>query len=105
MRRQARGPGATVHLVRANALALPFRDGTFDVVFHQGLLEHFRDPRPLLAENARVVRRGGRVVVDVPQTFHPYTVMKKALIAANKWFAGWETQFTPRALERLRARG
>jgi len=70
-------------------------------VFHQGLLEHFRDPRPLLAENARVVRRGGRVVVDVPQTFHPYTVMKKALIAANKWFAGWETQFTPRALERL----
>ena len=101
VRRQARGPGATVHLVRADALALPFRDGAFDVVFHQGLLEHFRDPRPLLEENARVARRGGRVVVDVPQTFHPYTVMKQVLIAANRWFAGWETQFTPRALERL----
>ena len=100
VRSQTRG-GATVHLVRADALALPFRDGAFDVVFHQGLLEHFRDPRPLLRENARVARRGGRVVVDVPQTFHPYTVMKKALIAANQWFAGWETQFTPRALELL----
>ena len=80
---------------------MPFRDGTFDVVFHQGLLEHFRDPRPLLRENARVTSRGGRVIVDVPQTVHPYTLMKQALILANRWFAGWETQFTPHALERL----
>jgi SAM-dependent methyltransferase len=89
-----------VHLVRADALAMPFRDGAFDVVFHQGLLEHFRDPRPLLRENARVTGRGGRVVVDVPQTFHPYTALKQLLIACNAWFAGWETQFTPRQLER-----
>ena len=27
--------------------------------------------------------------------------MKQTLIAFNAWFAGWETQFTPRALERL----
>ncbi len=101
VRDQARARGLTVHLVRADALAMPFRDGAFDVVFHQGLLEHFRDPRPLLVENARVVARGGRVVVDVPQTFHPYTAMKKALIALDRWFAGWETQFTPAELERL----
>jgi len=99
--RQAREQGVTVHLVRADALAMPFREGAFDVVFHQGLLEHFRDPHPLLAENARVTARGGRVIVDVPQTFHPYTAMKQVLIALNAWFAGWETQFTPGALERL----
>ncbi len=99
--RQAREQGVVVHLVRADALAMPFRAGAFDVVFHQGLLEHFRDPRPLLAENARVAARGGRVIVDVPQTFHPYTAMKQVLIALNAWFAGWETQFTPGALERL----
>ncbi len=101
VRRLAREAGLAVHLVRADALALPFRDGTFDVVFHQGLLEHFRDPRPLLRENVRVTRRGGRVIVDVPQTVHPYTAMKQALIAMNRWFAGWETQFTPAGLERL----
>jgi SAM-dependent methyltransferase len=99
----ARRLGVTVHLVQADGLAMPFRDGTFQVVFHQGLLEHFRDPRPLLVENARVVKSGGRLVVDVPQTFHLYTVMKKALIGFGAWFAGWETQFTVSQLERLLA--
>jgi len=100
VQRQAREQGLVVHLVRADALAMPFRDGAFAVVFHQGLLEHFRDPMPLLRENARVLERGGRAVVDVPQTFHLYTAFKQTLIALNQWFAGWETQFTPRALER-----
>lgn len=106
VQKQARAAGLPVHLVRADALASPFRDGAFDVVFHQGLLEHFRDPRPLLAENARITRSGGRVVVDVPQTWHLYTLMKQMLIAVNRWFAGWETQFTPAELEqRLAATG
>jgi SAM-dependent methyltransferase len=100
VQRLAREQGLPVHLVRADALAMPFRDGTFQVVFHQGLLEHFRDPMPLLHENARVTRSGGRVVVDVPQTFHLYTAMKQALIVVDRWFAGWETQFTPAGLER-----
>jgi SAM-dependent methyltransferase len=100
VRRLAEAERLPVHLVRADALALPFRDDTFDVVFHQGLLEHFRDPQPLLRENVRVTRRGGRVIVDVPQTFHAYTAFKQVLIAMNRWFAGWETQFTPAALER-----
>ena len=101
VQQQARALGLPIHLVRADALAMPFRDGSIDVVFHQGLLEHFRDPRPLLAENARIIGSGGRVIVDVPQTFHLYTLMKKLMIALNVWFAGWETQFTPAGLERL----
>ena len=103
VRRQAREQDVPVLLVQADALRMPFRDGAFDVVFHQGLLEHFRDPMPLLRENARVTARGGRVIVDVPQTYHPYTLMKQTLIALNRWFAGWETQFTPAGLERLLA--
>jgi SAM-dependent methyltransferase len=106
VRQQARARGLTVHLVQADALAMPFRDGAFAVVFHQGLLEHFRDPMPLLRENTRVTRHQGRVVVDVPQTVHLYTLMKKTLIAFDAWFAGWETQFTPGALEgRMRSAG
>ena len=98
--RQAREQRLPVMLVRADALRMPFRDGTFDVQFHQGLLEHFRDPMPLLRENARVAKRGGRVLVDVPQTVHLYTLMKQTLIVFDRWFAGWETQFTPGGLER-----
>ncbi len=98
---QAVAQGIPVMFVQADATRMPFRDGTIDVSFHQGLLEHFRDPMPLLKENARVTRSGGRMIVDVPQTFHLYTVMKNALILINRWFAGWETQFTPDQLERL----
>lgn len=100
-REAAERSGAGLMLVCGDALALPFREGAFDLVFHQGVLEHFREPLPLLLENARVTRPGGTVLVDVPQTFHIYTVMKKTLIAFNAWFAGWETQFTTGSLRRL----
>lgn len=98
---QAKAQGVGVMFVQADATRMPFRDGAIDISFHQGLLEHFRDPMPLLNENARVTRSGGRMVVDVPQTVHLYTLMKNTLIVFNKWFAGWETQFTPDQLERL----
>jgi ubiquinone/menaquinone biosynthesis C-methylase UbiE len=100
----ARRNGVRPLLVRADALRMPFREGTFDTVFHQGLLEHFRDPMPLLAENVRALKKDGLLLVDVPQRFHLYTVLKHALIAMGKWFAGWETEFTIGQLTRLLTR-
>jgi len=100
-REAAERSGGRLLLVCGDAFSLPFKDGSFDLVFHQGVLEHFRDPLPLLRENARVTRTGGTVLADVPQTFHVYTIMKKALIALGAWFAGWETQFTAGGLSRL----
>lgn len=87
--------------VCGDGLGSPFPDASFDVVFHQGLLEHFRDPQALLRENVRLLKSGGYLVVDVPQTFHYYTLGKQVLIAVNRWFAGWETQFTIGQLEKL----
>jgi SAM-dependent methyltransferase len=93
--------GDRLDIVCGDALALPFRNETFDIVFHQGLLEHFRAPLKLLQENHRVLRTGGCVLVDVPQRYHYYTLMKHALMAVNRWFAGWETEFSPAELGRL----
>ena len=80
--------------VCGNAFQMPFPDATFDAVFHQGLLEHFRNPLDLLRENARILRPGGVLLVDVPQRWHYYTPLKHALIAVDRWFAGWETEFS-----------
>ncbi|PID78635.1 methyltransferase type 11 [bacterium DOLJORAL78_65_58] len=96
----------SVAAVCGDGTSSPFADGTFDVVFHQGLLEHFRDPGPMLRDNIRILKPGGHLVVDVPQTYHYYTLGKMMLIAVGKWFAGWETQFTIAELEKLvRAEG
>ena len=99
--RNAEKAGVTLHLVCGDGTRMPFPEDTFDVVFHQGLMEHFRDPDPLLADNRRVLKPGGHVVIDVPQRWHIYTVGKKVLIAMNRWFAGWETEYSIRELAHL----
>jgi len=91
----------TVHPILADAFRMPLADESVDIVFHQGLLEHFKNPAELLRENVRVLKKGGILLVDVPQTFHIYTVIKHILIFLNKWFAGWETQFTINQLKQL----
>jgi ubiquinone/menaquinone biosynthesis C-methylase UbiE len=95
--------GLRAHLVQGDAFALPFPDLTFDVVFHQGLLEHFRaeEARKLLSENVRVLKRDGYLLVDVPQRYHIYTIIKHILILFGSWFAGWEREFSVRELERV----
>ncbi len=98
--RHAEQAGVTLELVLGDAFAMPLATGSFDVVMHQGLLEHFRNPRDLLAENLRVLRPGGHAVVDVPQRWHVYTPVKRSLIAMDRWFAGWETSYTIGELSR-----
>ena len=88
-------------IVGGDALHLPFKDGTFDVVFHQGVLEHFGNPHAFLIENRRVMRPGGFLVVDVPQTWHPWTLLKRAALRVDRWFAGWETDYTMEELEAI----
>ena len=89
---------AKVIPVQGDAFALPFPDNSFDIVFHQGLLEHFRDPWGIVRENFRILKPGGIAIIDVPQRWHIYTVVKHLLIALNSWFAGWETEFSLRQL-------
>jgi SAM-dependent methyltransferase len=99
----ARHENIPVHPLCGDAFALPFHEGTFDIVFHQGLLEHFREPNAtrLITENVRVLKRGGILLIDVPQRWHVYTIMKHILIALNAWFAGWEREFSIRDLRKI----
>lgn len=54
-----------LNTVRADALALPFRDDTFDLVLSQATLEHVTDPQQAVDEMTRVLRPGGRLYIEV----------------------------------------
>ncbi len=66
MRRQgamARGASGEVRFVAGDALALPLRDASFDVVTISFGLRNVADPQAALREMLRVTRPGGRLVV------------------------------------------
>jgi len=46
-----------VAVVRGDATRLPFNDGSFDLVYSDGLLEHFIKPNPILEEIFRVGKK------------------------------------------------
>jgi len=60
------------NISEAPAEALPFPDGSFDVVLLHEVLEHVKDDRQAVAEACRVLRPGGRVVVFVPNRWYPF---------------------------------
>lgn len=57
--RHAAEVGATIDLVQADALALPFNDGTFDITHTHQTLQHVAEPVSMLQEMARVTVTGG----------------------------------------------
>ena len=58
-----RQAGRTVPLLAADALKLPFPDGTFDAVTISFALRNVQDTEGALRELGRVTRPGGRLVV------------------------------------------
>jgi len=85
----------------ADTRHLPIKSYCFDLVYSQGLMEHFRDPLPAAKEQARVLKKGGVLVINVPQRYTGYTLMKRWMMRSGKWELGWETEFSYRDLKRL----
>jgi SAM-dependent methyltransferase len=79
----------SVEFVLSNAAYLPFGDSTFDAAFHFGGVNTFGELRRALAEMARVVRVGGKVVVG-DEGIAPWLrrrLFGRILIKANPLYA------------------
>lgn len=63
---------------------LPFPDGSFDVTFNQGVVEHTGGRHEeAIVEMARVTRPGGKVIVTVPNAYcFPHTLRR----SFRQWF-------------------
>ena len=76
------------HALFGDARALPFPDASFDLVLSGGLLEHFREPGPILAEMARVLRPGGLFYADVvPRKVSLYRWAERSRMARDEHLA------------------
>ena len=69
-----RGLSEQVGLARGDVMALPFEDGSFDIVHAHQVLQHLTDPVGALAEMRRLTRPGGIVAV------------RDAVYSAMTWF-------------------
>ncbi len=99
----ARESKISVPMIQGDATMSPVQDESYDIIYHQGLMEHFHEPEHLVKENIRLLKKGGLLLIDVPQRYHIYTIIKHILIAMDKWFAGWETQFSIPQLKKMMA--
>lgn len=52
--------------VKGDCFKMPFKDNSFDIVWSQGLLEHFDNSKDILKEKMRVCKRGGIIITSVP---------------------------------------
>lgn len=65
-RRHLDACGVTAELFQADVRSLPFPDGAFDVVLDFGTCYHIATPERALAEIARVLAPGGRLIHETP---------------------------------------
>lgn len=71
-RRKADELGLAVDLRLGDVARLPFSDGSFDLAICALAFCHWADIRPAIAELARVLRPGGRLIVS---DFHPFCLL------------------------------
>jgi len=80
--------------VQGDIFNLPFKDRSFDVVWNEGVLEHFKIEVSIKAakEMARVSKKF--VIIDVPNRYSPFVVSKFLKKIAGIWPYGYEESYS-----------
>ncbi len=99
------GARENVWIAQADIGALPFRDGSFDVIFSIGVLHHTPDTRAYFAKLVPLLKPGGVIAVWVYPRQGDYIVRERWVRFVNRipdrWFYAWCRWFVPWAEARL----
>src|SRR3989344_560424 len=90
-----------IETVVADARRIPFRESYFDLVYSVGLIEHYKNPVLFLRDQVRVLKKGGYLIVDVPQKYNLYTLVKRYRMRHGSFRFGWETEYSKNDLKLL----
>ncbi|UUZ61029.1 methyltransferase domain-containing protein [Nocardioides sp. B-3] len=101
---RALAEGSTAVFVEGDAPALPFEDGTVDVIRSERVFQHLDDPAAAAREIARVLAPGGRVALvdsdwgSMVQSMGEPDVVRRLMDAS---FRRWTNPFAGRSLRWL----
>lgn len=71
-------------VLKADILRMPMHCGSFDVVWNQGVIEHFDEPVDVVSEMLRMTKRRGYLVIFVPAFLSPLHFVYMFLIAVGR---------------------
>ena len=86
---RAEAPGQTA--IEADGACLPLRDGAVDFLFCTETLEHIADPRAAMAEFVRVLKPGGRLMIQSPNAhrIRSLNLFHLLSLVASLWTDRW----------------
>jgi 2-polyprenyl-3-methyl-5-hydroxy-6-metoxy-1,4-benzoquinol methylase len=58
--------GVPIDLRHEDVFNTSFGDGSFDLVYSLGVIEHFDDPREIVRAHVRLAKPGGKVIIAIP---------------------------------------
>ena len=80
--------GVKVEAAKGDGFSLPFKDNSFDVVYSEGVIEHFplSESEEMMREHVRVCKEGGLVIVSAPNKFAFFHSLTKFLLGKRYLF-------------------
>jgi len=84
-----------------DAYFLPYESGLFDMVFSIGVMEHLSEISVALGEQKRVLKRGGKLLISVPNFYSPWWSTGKRL---RSWLSSKPEFDMPTAFRTFRPR-
>ena len=75
--------GVTGDLRHENVFETSFAPDSFDCVYSAGVIEHFDDPRPLVAKHVELAKPGGTILILVPNYGGPIGRIQNRIAPEN----------------------
>ena len=79
-----------VFCIQSNVFAMPFHKESFDLVWNSGFIEHFDNPRRIVAEMEGLARPEGAVVVLVPNKWTAHSLWIREYLRRTRRGFYWD---------------